>query len=68
MARSAKKGRRDAEVAEVAEPCCRKNTSGMSIAFTIALSIEAIWQISSASVYAQKLIEMRRRCIIINEE
>jgi hypothetical protein len=40
----------------------------MRFALTIALSFEAIWQISSTSVLAQKLIEMRRRCIIINEE
>ena len=45
-----------------------KNTSGMSFALDIALSFEAIWQNSSTSVLAQKLIKMRRRCIIINEE
>ena len=40
----------------------------MSFALAIALSFEAIGQSSSSSVLAQKLIEMRRQCIIINEE
>ena len=56
--RSQRSQRRDAE----------KNTSGMSFALAIALSFEAIGQSSSSSVLAQKLIEMRRQCIIINEE
>ncbi len=55
------KGRRDAEDAEVAEQCHRRNTSGMNFALAIALSFEAIWQTSSTSVLAQKSNEMRRR-------
>ena len=56
MARSAKKGRRDAEDAEDAEACVVGSviTLALVVALVIALSFEAIRQLPSASVYDHK--------------
>ena len=54
------KVRRGAETLRPQSCDAIKYTSGMSFALAIALSFEAIGQISSSSVLAKKLIKMRR--------
>ena len=65
MARSAKKGRRDAEDAEDAEACVVGSviTLALVVALVIALSFEAIRQLPSASVYDHKKAETRSLCM-----
>ena len=64
MARSAKKGRRDAEDAEDAEACMVGSTVTLPlvVALVIALSFEAIRQLPSASVFDHKKAETRGLC------